>query len=138
MSVVRLAVGATASWIVAVVAGALVALAMGPSIASAFGASIRDPGDLNVLPLLLGYGVITLQLALLWWVIRPERLAMSAALGFVLGLAVFLGGHMVITGWAVMPFKEMAISGALDAFAVAAGAMAMHMIVQPGAMGGRA
>ena len=135
MSVTRILIGTVGSWVVAVVTGSLIALAMGPSIASAFGASMRAPGNLCVFPLLLGYGVVSAQLALLWTVVRPERLALSAGLGLGLGLAVFFGGHMVITGWAVMPFKEMAISGVLDAFAIAAGAAAMHLIVRPRSTG---
>jgi len=58
----------------------------------------------------------------------------GATIGLALGLAVFLGDHLVTAGWSKLPALPMLISGGLDAFAVMAGGVAIAMVQRSGSL----
>lgn len=131
-----IAVAALVAFVTAVVAGTIVAMAMGPFINESFGQMIRDPGGDGLLfpSLLSGYAVIACGLAWLYpRVFRdPTRWTEAATLGGVVGLSVFLGGHLVVSGWSRMPLWSMATSGVLDSIAIVAAATTLRWVYERG------
>ncbi len=117
------------------VSATVIAIAMRPLVSPMFGPYIRTDADgLAFGPLIAGYVVITCVLA--WLVPRVMTGAAGwrhgAAVGWALGLAVFLGDHMVTAGWSKLPALPMLISGLLDSVAVMAGGAAMGLVLRVG------
>jgi hypothetical protein len=121
-SLLRRAVALVAAFVTMNVAGAAIATAMSPLVRQAFGSLLRDPAreGLNLPALLGGYLVMTAVLAFLHRRLRVTSVQSGASLGLVLGLACFLGDHLVTAGWSTMPATAMAASGLLDSLSVAA------------------
>jgi hypothetical protein len=119
-----------AGFVAMFVTATAIAIAMRPLVAPMFGPYIRTDADgLAFLPLIAGYFVVTLVLA---WLLPRVATGLQgwrhgAVVGLALGLAVFLGDHLVTAGWSQLPALPMLISGALDAIAVMAGGAAMAL-----------
>lgn len=110
------------------VAASSIAVAMRPLVSPMFGSLVRsDAAGLALGPLLGGYFVVTCALA--WLIPRVKCVSVTyrhgAEVGLVVGLAVFLGDHLVTTGWSTLPTKPMLISGCFDSLAVLASGAAM-------------
>jgi hypothetical protein len=117
------------------IAGAIIAFAMTPFIAPLLHGFMRDPaGEGLLFPALVGgYGVIAAALAYLYPRIDPSlSLRAGVELGGALGLAIFFGGHLVISGWSRMPVGAMATSGTFDSLAVAAGGFTTALVYRIG------
>lgn len=113
------------------VAATVIAIAMRPFVSPMFGPYIRTDADgLAFLPLMAGYAVVTAVLAWLLPRVSTGQLGMKhgATVGIALGLAVFLGDHLITAGWSKLPAVPMLLSGFLDAFAVMAGGAAMGLL----------
>ena len=119
-----------AAWIAMFVSGSAIAVAMGPWIAPTFGEMIRDPESDGLLwPALLGgYLVISIVLVIFMRSIQPATIWKATELGLILGLAVFLGDHLVTAGWSKLPAVSMLISGLLDSISVGFAALVVYII----------
>lgn len=120
----RILLSIIAGFLAMFVTATAIAIGMRSHVAPMFGPYMRTDADgLAFAPLVGGYLVVTCALA--WFVPRVSAEASGwsrgAIVGFVLGLAVFLGDHMVTAGWSKLPALPMLISGVLDAFAVMVG-----------------
>jgi hypothetical protein len=108
-----------------------IAIGMRPFAAPMFGPFIRTDADgLAFAPLVAGYLIVT---CILTWLVAHTTTSTKgwrhgAMVGFALGLAVFLGDHLVTAGWSKLPALPMLISGGLDTFAVMAGGIVIAMI----------
>jgi len=127
----RRALGTLAAFLAMNVVGALTAMVIAPLVAPQFGGLMRNPArdELQVPALLSGYAVVAIALALLLGGVEAKPPGRSARLGLTLGLAVFLGGHLITAGWSVMPVAAMALSGVVDSLAVAFGAAAFSWVL---------
>ena len=117
----RFTLAAFAGTFGALVAGTLIAILMQPWIAPQFGEYVRTEADGLLFPSLIGgYIVIGACLAYL----APKlNLAQSPILeivitGLVIGIAIFLGDHLITAGWSYMPVGPMVYSGILDSFCI--------------------
>jgi len=129
-SLPRRAAGVAAAFLTVNVTGALIAMAMGPVVGPSFGALLRDPArdGLNLPALTGGYLVISIVLGLLCTRLGVSSVREGATLGLTLGLATFLGDHLVTSGWSTMPVGAMALSGLLDPLSVAAAGAALAFV----------
>lgn len=127
-------------WVLAIPAGFLamfvaatvIAIVMRPNVSPMFGPFIRtDVDGLAFVPLVAGYAVITCVLAFLTPRVSTGLTGWrhGAAVGLSLGIAVFLGDHLVTAGWSKLPALPMLISGALDSLAVVMGGVAMASLL---------
>ena len=48
--------------------------------------------------------------------------------GLTVGVAVFVAGHLIISGWSVIPAKPMLLSGLVDTLAPALGGIAIAFV----------
>lgn len=106
------------------ISATFIALAMRPLVGPMFGELARsDAEGLNFFALLFGYLIVAI--VLVWFVPRVQTKSQGwmhgLKVGAALGLAVFLGDHMVTAGWSKLPSVPMFISGALDTLAVVIG-----------------
>lgn len=116
------------------ISATLIALAMRPAIAPMFGDYVRsDAEGLNFVALMSGYLVIAI--ALVWFIPRvqtgSEGWRHGLKVGAALGLAVFLGDHLVTAGWSRLPSLPMLISGTLDSLAVVIGGAVVASLLRP-------
>jgi len=114
-----------------VVATALAIVVLQPFVSSMFGLYIRTDADgLAFAPMLSGYMVITIALAWLMPRVRTGRSGWlhGAVVGMVLGVAIFLGDHLVTAGWSKIPALPMLLSGLVDTLAVMAGGIAVALV----------
>ncbi len=125
-----IAVSFIAAWLSAVVSGSLVAAAFGPFLAPRFGELIRDPqADGLLFPALLaGYGVIAAALVSLYQSMPLQDWAGVLRLAGTLGIAVFVGDHLVTAGWSHLELWAMLLSGGADVLAVVVAGLVMHLV----------
>ena len=113
------------------VAGTVIALLMQPWIAPQFGPYVRTESDGLLFPALLsGYLIIGFSLAFIsrQCALEKKTTRQVMGLGMVIGLAIFLGDHLITAGWSYLPVGAMAVSGVLDSFAIVAGFMAVYYV----------
>ena len=116
-----------------VVATTLAVVILQPFVSPMFGLYIRtDLDGLSFAPLLAGYLVITIALVWLMPLVKSGRSDWlhGAAVGLVLGAAVFLGDHLVTAGWSKLPALPMLLSGLVDALAVMASGIVVAVVQQ--------
>ncbi len=132
-SIQRRILGCAAAFVAMNVVGTGIAMVMGPFVGPQFGTLLRDPAGagLNFPALLCGYAVVAMALTVLHGRSASKELGPSALLGLCLGLAVFLGDHLITSGWSVMPAGTMAVSGLFDSLAVVAGAVVLSWVTMP-------
>ena len=118
------------AWSTMFVSGSIIAIAMGPWIAPTFGEMIRNPESdgLHWPSLLGGYLVISIVLVWLMQSINSQSPWQAILLGLNLGLAVFLGDHLVTAGWSKLPALSMLISGILDSLAVIVSSIILYLL----------
>lgn len=103
------------------VAATVIAVAYRPLIGPMLGIFARtDQEGLNFPSLLSGYLIISLMTG---WFVGHVRTELGgwrhgALVGTALGLAIFLGDHLVTAGWSRIPAAPMLMSGIADILAV--------------------
>ncbi len=115
----------------AFIAGTIIAIIMQPWIAPQFGEHIRTEQDGLLFPaLIMGYVTIGFVLAYIApkWSIEKMSISQVAVTGLAIGLAIFLGDHLITAGWSRLPAGPMAISGFLDSFSVVFGLLAVYFV----------
>jgi hypothetical protein len=128
----RFLLSALSGFLATFLAGSVLAMAvLQPLVAKDFGIYVRSMEQgLNMPAMVSGYLLLGLALALLYprvdWDMSWAK--KGASLGFVLGLAVFFAGHLVVAGWSTLPAGPMIFSGFVDAFSLAAGGMAVALL----------
>ncbi len=117
--------------LVTLVTGTIIAIAMQPYIAPQMIGMIRTEEQGLLFPSLVsGYLIIGLVGAFLLQETELYRKEISRQMAsfLLIGLAIFLGDHLITAGWSQLPVVPMAISGVLDSFSVLAGLLAMSVI----------
>lgn len=82
----------------------------------------RKKEDLKMAPLLAGYFLITLMMVLAYpyFALEASWLVKGTVLGLFSGVMSFVSVHLVISGWSILPPKEMLISGLIDTISIVA------------------
>ncbi|MCJ8292461.1 MAG: hypothetical protein HRT58_21445 [Crocinitomicaceae bacterium] len=82
----------------------------------------RKKEDLKMAPLLVGYFLITLMMVLAYpyFALEASWLVKGTVLGVFSGVMSFVSVHLVISGWSILPPKEMLISGLIDTISIVA------------------
>lgn len=126
-----------AGTLVCLVTGTVIAIAMQPFVAPLLAPHIRTEDQGLLFPALLSgyvvFGAMLTALAVLteasgkrWiWVLQT---------GAVVGLAIFLGDHLITAGWSQLAALPMAASGILDSLSILAGFCAVTFVLKRGAM----
>lgn len=110
-----------AGTIACLVTGTMIAIAMQPFIAPHLAPHIRTEEQGLLFPALLsGYFVIGAMLTILAALTEVSSRSWTWVLqtGAVVGLAVFLGDHLITAGWSQLAAVPMAVSGVLDSLSV--------------------
>ncbi|HKK29178.1 MAG TPA: hypothetical protein VKA18_02140 [Alphaproteobacteria bacterium] len=129
----KLVIAAFAGSIVCLVTGTIIAILMQPYIAPHFGTHIRTEEQGLLFPALLaGYFVIGATLT--WVAMLTDASAKSwpwvLQTGAALGLAIFLGDHLITAGWSQLAAIPMTISGTLDALSIVASFCAIALVLK--------
>ncbi len=128
-SPLRLMIGAFTAFVAMQVAATLIALSYPRFLPPEFAAFVRTKQEgLHMPSLLGGYFVVTLALVFFYTRVRPTSRAGAALLGYILYLAVFLGGHMVTAGWSKVPSWPMAWTGFFDALIGPLGGLVLDLV----------
>jgi len=115
----------------ALVTGTIIAIIMQPYVAPHFGEYVRTEQDGLVFPsLLAGYAVIGFAISYIASKLSVESMSLIEVLtiGAAIGLAVFLGDHLVTAGWSYLPVGVMAVSGALDSLSIVVAFWAVSVV----------
>ncbi len=76
----------------------------------------RNKKDLKMVPLLSGYLLITLTMVLFYpyFGLEATWLFKGLVLGLFSGIISFVSTYLIISGWSILPPKQMFISGIVD------------------------
>ncbi len=76
----------------------------------------RKKKDVKMFPLLGGYFLITLMMVLAYpyFGLEASWLIKGTILGLLSGVMSFVSVYLIISGWSILPPKEMLISGIID------------------------
>jgi len=82
----------------------------------------RDKKEIKMVPMLGGYFLITLIMVLAYPYFGLEAgwLMKGAVLGVFSGVVSFVSVYLIISGWSILPPKEMFISGLVDVISIVA------------------
>ena len=114
------------------ISGTIIAIAMRPWISPLFGELIRKENEDGLLfpSLIVGYLVIGFCLSYLAprLGVKNMQQIQIVILGAVMGLAIFLGDHLVTAGWSRLNVGAMIFSGISDTLSVVAGFWAISLV----------
>jgi len=120
----RFIIAGIAGGFATLISGTIIAIIMQPWVAPHFGEYIRNKEEGLLFPsLIAGYLVIGFCLSYVLSRLRVEDMKLSQifSLGAVMGLAIFLGDHLITAGWSRLNAGAMAFSGLLDSLSVVVG-----------------
>jgi len=115
------------------ITGTMIAIAMQPFVAPHLAPHIRTEEQGLLFPALLsGYIVIGAMLTILAVLTGASSRSWTWVLqtGAVVGLAIFLGDHLITAGWSQLAAVPMAVSGVLDSLSVLAGFSAVTFVLK--------
>ena len=114
------------------ISGTIIAILMQPFVAPYFGDIIRKENEDGLLfpSLIAGYFIIGFCLSYLApkLGVTSMKLFQILTLGAVMGLAIFLGDHLVTAGWSRLNAGAMFFSGLLDSISVAVGFLVTSLV----------
>src|ERR1022692_3793957 len=115
-----------------VISGTVIAIMMQPFVAPIFGELIRKENEDGLLfpSLIAGYLVIGFCLSYLAprLGIMNMKTSQIIIMGVVMGLAIFLGDHLVTAGWSRLDAKAMTLSGLSDSLSVVVGFLVISLV----------
>jgi hypothetical protein len=128
----RFIIAGIAGGFATLLSGTMIAIMMQPLMAPYFGELIRKEHEDGLLfpSLIAGYLVIGLSLSYL----APRlgminmKLSQIFTLGAVMGLAIFLGDHLVTAGWSRLNPIAMTLSGLVDSLSVVVGLLVVTLV----------
>ncbi|NOT65638.1 MAG: hypothetical protein HOP06_06400 [Methylotenera sp.] len=128
----RTIIAGFAGGIATLISGTIIAIIMQPFVAPHFEGYIRKEGEDGLFfpALVVGYLVIGFALSYLAPKLGVKNIKHSQILliGLTLGMAIFLGDHLVTAGWSRLNAGAMAFSGALDSLSVMVGFWVVSMV----------
>lgn len=128
----RYLIATIAASLATLVSGTVIAISMQQIIAPYFVGHIRTEEQGLLFPsLIAGYFVIGAVLTYLATRLEAAQTNWISTLitGTIIGLAIFLGDHLVTAGWSLLNAPAMAFSGLLDSLSVAAGFCAARYVL---------
>lgn len=120
----RFTIAGIAGGFATLISGTIIAIIMQPWVGPHFGEYIRNKEEGLLFPsLIAGYLVIGFCLSYVLSRLRVKDMKLSQifSLGAVMGLAIFLGDHLITAGWSRLNAGAMAFSGLLDSLSVVVG-----------------
>lgn len=117
--------------------GTIIAIAMQPFIGPLLTPHIRTEAEGLLIPsLLTGYFVVEAMLVAIGVLTEASEKSWLwiFKMGAALGLAIFLGDHLITAGWSRLSAIPMAISGALDALSIVASFAAVCFVLKRGTL----
>jgi hypothetical protein len=108
--------------------GILAAAVIGPLFEARYRQFVADPVNYGLLA--LGYLIIALALALLYPRLAPTSswLPRSVVAGALMGLAIFLGTHTVLSGYMALDPVAFILSGLFDSLGPTVGMVAIGFV----------
>ena len=106
-----------------VVATLVAAFILNPFLNPMFKGAVRTQEQgLEMPSLLSGYFVLTLIMlaGYKYFSLEKDWLAKGAIWGALVGIVIFVSGHLIVAGWSIIPSTPMLISGILDTLATVA------------------
>lgn len=114
------------------ISGTIIAIVMQPWVAPYFAGHIRKENEDGLLfpALIAGYFVIGFVLSYLAPKLGVKNMKQTQiiTLGLAIGLATFLGDHLVTAGWSRLNAGAMAFSGVLDSLSVMVGFWVVSLV----------
>ena len=117
------------------VATVVALLILNPLLNPSFEGTVRSMEQgLNTVPLTGGYLLLSVMMT---WLYRQINWTYHWAtngliLGSVTGSIVFVSGHLIVSGWSILPATPMFISGILDCLATIAAGIFIAFIYRHG------
>lgn len=110
--------------------GILAAVVIGPLFESRYADVVADPASFPLL--IVGYLIIAGAMAILYSRLQPTRnwLSQSLVAGALVGTAIFLGAHTVISGYTTLDAPGFILSGLFDSIGPAVGMVTIGYIDQ--------
>jgi len=133
----KLVIATLVGTIVCLITGTIIAIAMQPFIGPLLAPHIRTEAEGLLFPSLLsGYFVVGAMLVAIGVLteVSGKSWLWIFKMGIALGLAIFLGDHLITAGWSRLSAIPMAISSALDALSIVASFAAVSFVLKRGAV----
>jgi hypothetical protein len=127
----RYTIASLAGALATLISGSIIAIIMQPWMAPHFGEFIRTKEEGLLFPSLIGgYLVIGFCLSYLAsnMKIKDIDIVRILIIGAVMGLAIFLGDHLITAGWSRLNAGAMAISGLLDSLSLIVGFLVVSLV----------
>lgn len=128
----RFTIAGLAGGFATLISGTIIAIIMQPWVAPYFAGHIRKENEDGLLfPVLIaGYLVIGFVLSYLAPKLGVKNMKQTqiVTLGLAIGLAIFLGDHLVTAGWSRLNAGAMAFSGVLDSLSVMVGFWVVSLV----------
>ena len=108
--------------------GVMAAAVIGPLFESRYEEVVADPTSFPLL--IVGYFIIAVAMTILYSRLQPTQnwLTQSLVAGVLVGTAVFLGAHTVISGYTTIDPTGFILSGLFDSIGPAVGMVTIGLI----------